>query len=156
MVHETMCKRQVSDDVLGGMDLKITRGKTGKVRVDLLFAEIFRQQPKNFLFEQIALSLLGADKIRCSFEDLHSFVMELPKERVLKPVPQLVTGRLRVGHRVKRKHDQILSRLHLSREVADDRRIFQVATLRDLRHRQMMLDQQPERMTGDSVEDQPA
>src|SRR5256885_17019028 len=105
MVHETVRERQIGNDVLHGMDLKITRRKTGKMRVDFLLAEIFWEQPKHFLFEQVALGLFGANEIRCSFEDLHRFVMELPKERILKAVPELVTGSLRVRQGVKRKHD---------------------------------------------------
>src|SRR5882762_7836637 len=54
------------------------------------------------------------------------------------------------------QHNQVLPRLHLSREVADDCRIFQVAALRSLRHSQVMLDEQAERMTGDAVEPESA
>src|SRR5207244_10765060 len=64
-------------------------------------------------------------------------------------IPELVTGSLGIGQRVKRKHDQVFPGLHLSGEVADDGRIFQIAALRDLRHCQVMLDERSEEHTSE-------
>ena len=55
---------------------------------------------------------------------------------------------------MEREQLQVFRALHLRGEIADDGRVVQVAALRNLAHRQVMLDDQPQRVAGGTVEAQ--
>ena len=87
---------------------------------------------------------------------LARLVIKPPQHGVLETVPKLVAGAHRIGEGVKGEQDQVLHGLNLAGEIADDRRVVQVAALGDLRHGQMVLDDQAQGVGLGAVQSQPA
>lgn len=53
---------------------------------------------------------------------------------------------------MEREHPQVVRRLEDAGEVADDRRVIEIAALRNHRHRQMLFDQDAQRVRGGTIE----
>ena len=154
MVHEAVGLREIAHDFLDRMNLEITVRQAGEVGLDLIRTETARQEAASLCFEQITLHLLRANEIRSACQHGPCFVVELPKQRVLEPVPQFAARRLCVGEAVQGEHVQVFRRLNLAGEVADHPRVIQIALLRHLGHGQVMLDHQAQGMGGRPVQAQ--
>ena len=151
-VHETVREFQVVEDFSGRVDFKIPRRQRGKMRVQFLVADQRRRQFAHFLLSSLELLFRGAPEFRAAGEQRHCARMQLPEQRILEAVPQLVARALRIGEREQREQVQIFRRLDLPRKISDDRRVVQVAPLRKVRHEQMVFDDEPQRVRRRAVQ----
>ena len=141
LVHETVREFEIVQNFLRRVNLEIPRRQRGKVRVHFLGGDGFGRQFADFLQQQFALFFLGADKFRAAGEQRHRARMQLPEQRILEAVPQFVARALRIGEGQQREQVERLGRLHLSRKIADDRRVVEIAPLRHAGHEQVVFDE---------------
>ena len=152
MAHEQVGQGDVRQNLPGRVDLKIARRQAREMRLQLLFADGRSHEPADLPGQRLAVFFLGANEGGAARELLHRFVVEQQQQRILEPVPQLVAGAERVGHRVEREQFQVLGALNLRGKIADDGRVVQIAALGNLAHGQVMLDDQSQRVRGGAVE----
>ncbi len=151
-VHEPVRKFQVVENFLHGVDFKITRRQRGEMSVQFLIVDLSGREFADFLHERLALFLPGAAEFRAVGQQRHRARIQLPEQRILEAVPQLVARALRIGERQQRQQVQVLRRLDLPREIFYHRDVVEVAPLREVRHEQMVFNDEVQRVRRRFVE----
>src|SRR5436190_19959587 len=83
-------------------------------------------------------------------------MVKRPEEGVFEAVPKFVAGGHGIGEGKDRKQRKGFGVFNLVGELADDGRVFEVATLRQAGHEQVVLDYQAEGVRDSGIEGEPA
>ena len=134
------------------MDLEVARGQGGEVGLNFLLAQVLGRDAPDFLQQQFALLFFRAGELGAASHQLEGFVVQRAEQQVFEAVPQLVAGGLGIDKSVQGEQGEGFGRLHLLGELPDDRRVIQVAALRDAGHQQVVLDDEPQSLGGGVVE----
>jgi hypothetical protein len=146
--HETVDQRHVLRDLGGRVHLEIPLRQLAEMRVQLLVGGGPRRQFADQFPDFRPRFFRGAAEFRAAGEQRHRLAMELPEQRVLEAVPELVAGALRIREGQQGQQIQFFRRADLPRKPADDRRVVEIAALRKGGHEQVVFDEEFHRVGG--------
>src|SRR5690348_8107445 len=95
--------RQVGENLVRIVDLKIARWKICEMRLDFFVTESRRHETLHFVGEKFALPFFRAEEICPTAEDFAGSVIQRPEQRIFESIPEFIARAHGIGKSVERQ-----------------------------------------------------
>ena len=144
--HEAVDAANVGQDFSGPVGVEIAVGQGFKVSVHLIGANVGGNLGLDLAAEVKAELVLSNALGGVPGQNLVSLMVQASKKSILEAVPHLPASGHRVAECQQRQKVEVFAFLGEFREGLNHLRVFNVSPLRDERHRQMLFDQEAQRL----------